>query len=77
MATGKQLAQFAIYPVAMPAAVALCLWVLLGPLHIGQPPGSRVYIATPATVPEAAVPEAAAPEATESDKAAEPAAEES
>jgi len=40
MTIGKQLAQFAAYPVAMAATVGLCLWVLLGPLHIGQ---STVY----------------------------------
>jgi peptidoglycan hydrolase-like protein with peptidoglycan-binding domain len=37
MTIGKKLMQFAAYPVAMAATVGLCLWVLLGPLHIGQP----------------------------------------
>ena len=34
MTIGKQLVQFAAYAAAMAVAVGLCLWILLGPLHI-------------------------------------------
>jgi Putative peptidoglycan binding domain len=39
MTIGKQLVQFATYSAAMAAAVGLCLWVLLGPLHIDRNTG--------------------------------------
>jgi Putative peptidoglycan binding domain len=36
VATPKHLAEMAAYSVAMPVTVGLCLWILLGPLHIDQ-----------------------------------------
>jgi hypothetical protein len=36
MIARKPLAEIAIYSVAMAAAVALCLWVLLGPLRVDR-----------------------------------------
>jgi hypothetical protein len=36
MITRKPLAEIAIYSVAMPATVGLCLWVLLGPFQIDR-----------------------------------------
>jgi hypothetical protein len=36
MVARKPLAEIAIYSVAMPATVGLCLWVLLGPLRIDR-----------------------------------------
>jgi hypothetical protein len=36
MVARKPLAEIAIYSVAMPATIGLCLWVLLGPLRIDR-----------------------------------------
>jgi hypothetical protein len=36
MIARKPLAEMAIYSVAMPATVGLCLWILLGPFHIDR-----------------------------------------
>jgi hypothetical protein len=36
MIARKPLAQIAIYSIAMPATVGLCLWVLLGPLRVDR-----------------------------------------
>jgi hypothetical protein len=41
MVVRKPLAEIAIYSVAMPATVGLCLWILLGPLRID------LYLGTP------------------------------
>jgi hypothetical protein len=46
MAVVRQLVKFATYPIAMGAGVALCLWVLLGPLRVDR-------LAVPAPVPPA------------------------
>jgi peptidoglycan hydrolase-like protein with peptidoglycan-binding domain len=48
MTIAKQLAQIAIRPIAMAATVGLCLWVLLGPLHIGRHAGDPVPEQVPA-----------------------------
>lgn len=49
MTVVKQLVEFLIYPVAMSAGVALCLWVLLGPLRIDRivAAGQRSTLETP------------------------------
>jgi hypothetical protein len=52
MTIGKELAQFAVYPVAMASTVGLCLWGLLGPLHIGQPAVYPLPELAPASIPE-------------------------
>src|SRR5688572_16297866 len=54
----KQLVKFTIYPVAMGAGVALCLWILLGPLRI-----DRLVLAGQATLatPEPPLPPASQP----------------
>lgn len=41
MVVRKPLAEIAIYSIAMPATVAFCLWLLLGPLRIDH------YLGTP------------------------------
>ena len=76
MSTRKHLTEIAIYSVAMPATVGLCLWVLLGPLRIdlylGVPlPGLPKAVsgaATAAPVPADKAETAAAP--VPADKAA-------
>jgi Putative peptidoglycan binding domain len=59
MTTGKQLVQFATYSAAMAAAVGLCLWALLGPLHIDRNTGCErngcpapAPVAAPVNTPE-------------------------
>jgi peptidoglycan hydrolase-like protein with peptidoglycan-binding domain len=36
MTIAKRLVEFVIYPAAMAAGAGLCLWVLLGPLHVDR-----------------------------------------
>jgi hypothetical protein len=42
VAIPKHLAEMAVYSVAMPVTVGLCLWVLLGPLHIDRHLGAPI-----------------------------------
>jgi Putative peptidoglycan binding domain len=53
MTIGKELAQFATHSVAMAAAVALCLWVLIGLLGLNRLAGAdpEQKIAVPAQKP--------------------------
>jgi hypothetical protein len=48
MIARKPLAEIAVYSVAMPVTVGLCLWVLLGPLHVDR----FLSATTPKLMPE-------------------------
>ena len=57
MTAVKQLIEFAVYPLAMGVAAALCLWVLLGPLGVDRLPlAGQVTVAMP-DLPPAPAPE--------------------
>lgn len=71
MTVVKQLNEFVVYPVAMGAGVALCLWVLLEPLGIGRlaAGGQSSTLATPDPPP---IPDKQGAAATEDDQFARP-----
>ena len=68
MVPRKPLAELAIYSVAMPATIGLCLWLLLGPLRIDR------YLGGPIPGPTKANSVAAAAAVVLADKAASEAA---
>lgn len=64
MTVVKQLVEFVVYPIAMGAGAALCLWVLLGPLRIDRiaVAGQGSSPATPDLPPVAGKPPADVPQ---------------
>ena len=55
MTTRKPLAELAIYSLAMPLTIGLCLWILLGPFRIDR------YLGLPIPAPKANAAEPATP----------------
>jgi hypothetical protein len=68
MAAVRQLFEFAKYPIAMAAGVALCVWALLGPLRVDRlavsapiPPAPPALATVPAPAATPALPVVAKP----------------